>query len=70
MKTLTITLLLTLFASCAHHQGGKHSCCEGKKQECQQGQCKKDKSCCKDKCGKCDGKSSCSDGRCDQKKDA
>lgn len=71
MKTLKLfiaILSLAFFASCSHLGASDHSCCKSKTHECQDGKCKKDKSCCDDQCKKCDGKSSCQDGSCDLKK--
>ena len=59
---ILMSLSFLVFTSCSHmgnHHG--HSCCDKKSEVCKDG-CKADKSCCKDKCGKCDGKSSCKDG--------
>ena len=71
MKLLMSGLLfisLAGFTSCSHMH--KHDCCHKGKahhEQCKDG-CKPDKSCCKDKCEKCDGKSGCKDGSCDLKK--
>lgn len=74
MKLLKYSFALTslLFVvSCSSFSGGAdHSCCDPavKKTACAEGQCKRDKSCCENKCGNCDGKkTACKSGQCDRK---
>lgn len=65
-QSLIISSLLFAF-SCSHFGGhkdccsSKKSCCDSMSKECKDGKCKLDKTCCKDECGKCDGKDSCQD---------
>ena len=72
MKLLKYSLMTftTLFIfSCAHNMTD-HSCCSPKGPVvCKDGQCKKDKSCCENKCGNCTGDAkSCSTGQCQLKR--
>ena len=57
MKVLALGSMLFsmfIFTSCAQLSGKKACCKKEAKHEC-----------CYDKCGSCDGKSSCADGKCD-----
>jgi hypothetical protein len=73
MKVLALGSMLFsmfMFTSCSSmSKGADHSCCVKNSSVCKDG-CKTDKSCCDDKCGECDGKSSCSEGSCDNAKKA
>lgn len=64
LTTLALTCSLFAFTSCSSISHGNHSCCGKSSPQCKDG-CKPDKSCCDDKCNKCDGKSSCTDGSCE-----
>ena len=67
MKLLKSALLMSSMLvafSCA--STADHGCCDPQgPKACAQGQCKLDKSCCKNTCGNCSGeKSACSTGQC------
>lgn len=68
MKLLKNTLLLgsLMFAFSCGHMGHKACCSKSMSKSCVEGQCKKDKSCCDNKCTKCTGeKDSCKKAQCD-----
>ncbi len=71
MKYLKSALLLgSLFVAFSCASTADDGCCGPKgPTACAEGQCKKDKSCCEDKCGNCSGeKNSCKSGQCDLKR--
>lgn len=66
LSSIFMAMSLVTFTACSSMQAD-HSCCN-KNTECRKGNCKKDKSCCDDKCGNCDGKKGDCGKSCDLKK--
>jgi hypothetical protein len=67
MKVLLLSFVFMIFFSCSHHK--RHNCQNKSPKQCQEkGQCKRDKSCCKNKSKECDAKSNCSKDKCKLKK--
>lgn len=62
MKILTIALLTLSLGSTMALAG--HGNCSKHSKACASGKCKKDKSCCKNECKKCEGGSSCKKAKC------
>lgn len=62
LRTLGLTFGLMFIVSCAHN----HKCHQAR--ACKDGVCKIDKSCCGNKCKKCEGKDSCKTANCDMSK--